>query len=631
MSEFATNFNCDHCENSFSKEKHLRKHYKKSHFRLFSQKFDSSPENEEKYECMDCGKKFKKRRHLNQHTEEHIDAYENESINTEADEAENGTDANERDSTLEENVATICNREGTQSINDELQIAHKIQKAKDDTPEDNNTAKTEAVHDFNSLNIKQEKSIVIDDAAFEQLENDLSAMITDEIEAYLEESDESFKIKEQEASPPKKRRSTRSNSYDEETAEEHKLERTQTESEFENSNVKIESESPISRRSTRTPISYNEDWDSEGEKPKSKPSSKGKSKEKKIKIEVEPESNRRSRRTPVSYIEDSDSEGSELSISSAKRKSSISNAEKRRRVQDNDNRPENARRSRRSNVSISYYENGEDQITRRQARRKRDSDTDFVLDGEPEIETMEDNDCYSHLMVNEEEILDRVEITPMTEEFTEGFLPNTTTKISIVDDINIHEVSTRSKAKKYKCKHCPESFNIELKLNLHSKLKHNSVKNNNNPKANKNNKSNIKNVDVRLQNIGNTKKKSLEPTKKDQRRTSTPPPVFTCGIKRCREKFSQKKSLDQHREDTHFYKCTKCVGTIIFETQSAFTSHDSKYHVKPCDECDKVFDSDQKLSNHKETVHPHCSVCEDEFSWPSPGHSCFLTKQKSRR
>merc|ERR1712126_621283 len=282
MSELATIFNCDHCENSFSKEKHLRKHYKKSHFRLGSQKVDSSSENDEKYECMDCGKKFRKRRHLNQHTEEHIDAYENDSVNTEPEEDSIEGEEQKHGDNIEieansgENMPIVTDSSDVSERLNEGQIGTNIQQPiGDESSEETNTAKTSVDYELDTTAIKQEKSIVIDDAAFEQLENDLSAMITDEIETFLEES-EVVPATEVVASSTKKRSVSGDGDRTEKQTPTKK-----SKSESETKDIKVEAISLSNRRSTRTPISYNEGSDGEDEKALRK-SSNGKSKEKKV-------------------------------------------------------------------------------------------------------------------------------------------------------------------------------------------------------------------------------------------------------------------------------------------------------------------------------------------------------------
>ena len=46
----------------------------------------------------------------------------------------------------------------------------------------------------------------------------------------------------------------------------------------------------------------------------------------------------------------------------------------------------------------------------------------------------------------------------------------------------------------------------------------------------------------------------------------------------CTLVFPNKKDLEQHTEDKHSLKCTKCVATIIFQTKSAFKVHNERNH-----------------------------------------------------
>ena len=148
-------------------------------------------------------------------------------------------------------------------------------------------------------------------------------------------------------------------------------------------------------------------------------------------------------------------------------------------------------------------------------------------------------------------------------------------------------------------------------MNLHMKLKHRMSKSNSKKKA----QNIVKSVKVMIKN------EKLKPTK--------PKPSLHCTFRKCKSKFSSEKDLERHKEDVHLYKCTSCIGTIIFETKSVFEAHTQKYHVRPCTECGLVFTLEEKLRSHK--TEEHCEVCEDEFSWPSPGHSCHLTRGRGRR
>ena len=155
-------------------------------------------------------------------------------------------------------------------------------------------------------------------------------------------------------------------------------------------------------------------------------------------------------------------------------------------------------------------------------------------------------------------------------------------------------------------------------MNLHMKLNHTKSKKINQVAAEKpiSSKSIVKKVRVMLQKV----KPIVKP--------KSPEPSFKCDFGKCKQSFKTQKERDLHKEDIHLYKCTKCMGTIIFETKTVFQAHMKKYHDLPCNECDLIFDHEEMLRRHQDTVHPHCDVCEDDFSWPSPGHSCHFTRRR---
>ena len=118
--------------------------------------------------------------------------------------------------------------------------------------------------------------------------------------------------------------------------------------------------------------------------------------------------------------------------------------------------------------------------------------------------------------------------------------------------------------------------------------------------------------------VGETKMKVIEHKKQQHN--------FKC--QKCKQSFETKANLDKHSRDVHSFKCGKC--NIVFDAKYKQDDHNKKSHYFPCDSCDKVFDMKQRLMSHQKALHQSCDVCEDEFSWPEPGHSCYYTKNNVR-
>jgi len=101
---------------------------------------------------------------------------------------------------------------------------------------------------------------------------------------------------------------------------------------------------------------------------------------------------------------------------------------------------------------------------------------------------------------------------------------------------------------------------------------------------------------------------------------------FRCS--KCRQCFDQKDRLEAHIKANHFFRCGKC--NVTFDVKNLFEDHNKKNHYFPCGSCNKVFDMRQRLASHDKAAHQSCDVCEDEFNWPEPGHSCYYTKNNIR-
>merc|ERR1719233_2139922 len=75
-------------------------------------------------------------------------------------------------------------------------------------------------------------------------------------------------------------------------------------------------------------------------------------------------------------------------------------------------------------------------------------------------------------------------------------------------------------------------------------------------------------------------------------------------------------------------RCGKC--NVNLDSKVHLENHNRRSHYYPCGSCNKVFDMKQRLSSHDKAVHQSCNECEDEFSWPEPGHACYYTKNNIR-
>ena len=273
---------------------------------------------------------------------------------------------------------------------------------------------------------------------------------------------------------------------------------------------------------------------------------------------------RRSTRSDVNYkeeaVDDNDKDDVLISVKKVKK------------VQTNKDKPTTKKR-RRTKESQRLTENNDDSEDEEinDYFDRKSSLGSIVIEGEAvtgdpdELLEAVDEDYYSHLIVDEDDILERVEITPMTcddKDADEDFIPHTRTRISLV---NINSVKPQSR-----------------------KIK--SLKNRNDAS----NKENFKSSSE-MKNQRQSEKKLN----------------FVCRFRKCKEK-----------EERHFYKCSQCVGTIIFESKSAFQAH-QKNHEKS---------SESKLINEEvgdvKKESENCDICEEEFSWPSPGHSCYLTRTR---
>ena len=83
----------------------------------------------------------------------------------------------------------------------------------------------------------------------------------------------------------------------------------------------------------------------------------------------------------------------------------------------------------------------------------------------------------------------------------------------------------------------------------------------------------------------------------------------------------------EHIQKVHVHVCSFCGLRFDFPTQ--LKKHRSETHEIVCDFCPQMFDAREKLEVHTKEAHESCESCEDEFSWPEPGHQCYYTKTKA--
>ena len=202
------------------------------------------------------------------------------------------------------------------------------------------------------------------------------------------------------------------------------------------------------------------------------------------------------------------------------------------------------------------------------------------------------------------------------------------------DQFNIHMIKDHKKQavsnpplikqqKKFQCLKCPKYFDKKMSLDEHTKVAHTfkctkcrqkfdtqeALSNHMRTHFVKCDKCSFK---------AETKLKVLEHKKEAHN--------FRCS--KCRQAFDQKDKLEAHIKANHFFRCGKC--NVTFDAKTLIEEHNKKNHYFPCGSCNKVFDMRQRLATHDKAAHQSCDVCEDEFSWPEPGHACYYTKNNIR-
>ena len=100
--------------------------------------------------------------------------------------------------------------------------------------------------------------------------------------------------------------------------------------------------------------------------------------------------------------------------------------------------------------------------------------------------------------------------------------------------------------------------------------------------------------------------------------------IIPCKL--CKTVFKTTAKQQEHNDKMHNNKCEKC--DIKFDWKKELTVHTAKLHEWKCAVCARVEDSEAGLRAHSEAEHGSCAECEDEFSWPAPGHSCHYTRER---
>jgi len=98
--------------------------------------------------------------------------------------------------------------------------------------------------------------------------------------------------------------------------------------------------------------------------------------------------------------------------------------------------------------------------------------------------------------------------------------------------------------------------------------------------------------------------------------------------RKCNKIFESMERYTLHAKQEHNFSCDHCKITLDFKAQ--LDQHIEKLHRFPCSSCGTVLGSNVDLASHEKEKHRSCDVCEDEFSWAEPGHSCYFTKNNIR-
>merc|ERR1712240_450661 len=101
---------------------------------------------------------------------------------------------------------------------------------------------------------------------------------------------------------------------------------------------------------------------------------------------------------------------------------------------------------------------------------------------------------------------------------------------------------------------------------------------------------------------------------------------FKCN--NCKKVFESKILLNHHTSMHHNFKCSNC--NKVFTSKLILEVHLKENYYFKCDRCQFISINKEGLMKHNNMNHKSCTECEDEFSWPESGHSCYYTVNNIR-
>ena len=528
----ATTVNCNYCGNVFAKERHLRKHVRKSHFRLAAaEELELSPRSK------------KQKMVIDDQSEEHPHKEDTDPV------PEGDTGADDEAETSEHKYDQLGHCESIKNascviVNED----HNETEDEDVTLDEECITETEFNDATGELPGGEDDAEVFDVPAEEILEELLDIVVdlakgrrTSSLRSsrrsrgtpvtYNENSDDEDslqykKIKSKESQAKEsphlkmKKEAEASIIIDDESfqlLESRMNEQKGKKGKRKSATTALESiiiSTPLvtitKSRETRRSVSYNEDSDEE--KSYSKLSMKQLAK---INRKAEENAERIIRK-----MQQSGRKGNNPKIKQAVNKYNYSDGVSRRidyksRLNHIDNASKKTRRSCRNSANISYVETSDEEVEiveearpsrrgrGRPGRQSREPSSDIVLYGEAVTGSLEDaalltlaDSVYGVEAEGDEEDLVTVEITPLASKLRSRRSGDR----GVVQD---SRRPAREQGKRYDCGLCHEIVFSELKMNLHMKLRHRMLKSNRKKEV----QNIVKNVKVMIKN------EKLKPTK----------------------------------------------------------------------------------------------------------------------
>jgi len=639
-------FKCKHCDNSFMKAKSLKKHMKKSHFRIESIEEETTEEekSKEKFECNYCDNTFKKQRNLSMHIrEDHDDEdLDDESVKFDIKLAKVQKASNEcPECGIDYHIESELKRHMAlrHSINNEIDVSNEETSLEEELLTQDNDEPTMSLDEVLDASGKAE-------AANEQ---EISEVELDGQSVSIEDINFDFNAS-----------SENNSSFAEEHAEEP--EDAQDESEngslfnFEDNSTEDIEEHPesveVELSSDNVIADNNMEFEVDGESI--------------VMDDADFDMLENAMQMTMSTPDDSDGE-EDIPLSTRKRKNTSKLQKKRGRpskgskddveilldgeavVEDLDEADDivvvdevNIVKQEESGDEESGSEESEDddpdftpsgklrkkkELPKRNLRSKRAKIQKTVAKSSKEIEPIQITPIIDEKVIGRR----RTKVSLVTA--SSGPIINTVPKsipksTTIVFSPGIQktiDVKTKKQSinvkppnpnsfKKMLCSLCKRVFLTRVEFSNHMETDHKKGKS---KTLSKHMRSHFIKCD-KCNFAGESKQKVLEHKKTEHN--------FKCS--KCRQAFDFKDKLENHVRANHFFKCGKC--NVVFDAKSLQEAHNKKFHYFPCTSCDKVFDMKQRLMTHDKTFHHSCDVCEDEFSWPEPGHSCYYTKNNIR-